>query len=54
MAQMLASYMSSELKAKIQIDRLEIDLLKRVELKGLLVMDLRNDTILYSPSMKCV
>jgi hypothetical protein len=54
MAQLLASYMSAELNAKIQIERLEIDLLKRVELKGLLVMDLKEDTILYAPSMKCV
>ncbi len=54
MAQLLASYMSTELNAKVQIERLEIDLLKRVELKGLLVMDQRNDTILYAPSMKCV
>ena len=54
MAQLLASYMSNELNAKIQIDRLEIDLLKRVELKGLLVMDLKSDTILYAPSFKCI
>ncbi|HYG49672.1 MAG TPA: hypothetical protein VD905_02165, partial [Flavobacteriales bacterium] len=53
-AQWLASYMSDELKAKIKIERIEIDLFKRVELKGLLVKDLRGDTILYAPSMKCM
>ncbi|HLP10651.1 MAG TPA: translocation/assembly module TamB domain-containing protein [Flavobacteriales bacterium] len=54
LAQILAGYMSGELNAKVSIERVEIDLLKRVELKGLLVKDLRNDTILYAPSMKCV
>jgi hypothetical protein len=53
-AQWLAGYMSGELNAKIQIERVEIDLLKRVELKGILVMDQKKDTILYAPSMKCL
>lgn len=46
--------MSKELNAVVEIDRLEIDLLRRVELKGLYIQDLKGDTLIYAPSAKCL
>lgn len=53
-AKQLAGYISAELGAEVSMDKVEIDLLRRVQIKGLLVRDLKADTLLYAPSIKCV
>lgn len=53
-AKQFASFLSEELKAKVSLDGLEIDLVKRVHLDGLLIKDLKDDTLLYAPKVTCI
>ncbi len=47
-AQTVAEKLSKELKAKVTIEGLEIDLLSRLKLKGVFLSDSLNDTLLYA------
>src|ERR1044072_597439 len=51
-SQRLAAYMSSELKTKITIKGVDIELFKKVVLEGIYVEDQHGDTLLYAEKLK--
>ena len=51
LARRVAAYLSSELKTTIQIKGLSFRLVKSVVLKGVLIEDLKHDTLLYAEEL---
>ena len=47
----ISSYLSSDLKAVVSINKVEIKLFRSVVLKGLYIEDQKNDTLLYAKEM---
>lgn len=54
LAKWMASYLSDELDAKVEIDKVNIDFFNRVVLKGLLIHDQRGDTLIYSGRFRAI
>ena len=48
LAQKAAAFLSEELKTTVKVDKVEIVFLDKVALKGVLILDLKKDSILYS------
>ncbi len=53
-AKQLAAIMSAELGAEVSIDYVEIDPVKKIQISGILIKDLHNDTLFYSPRVRCL
>lgn len=52
LSQKIASYMASELKTKISIRGVDVELFKKVVLEGIYVEDQHGDTLLYADKLK--
>ena len=48
LAQQAASYLSSELKTEIRIDKVDIVFFDRIDIEGVYIEDKTKDTLLYS------
>ena len=46
-ARQATSYLSSELNTTVKLDQLEIVFLNKIALKGLMIKDLKKDTLIY-------
>ena len=47
-------WLSKELKTELKIDRISIDFFNSINLNGLLIKDLRNDTLVYFKDVTCI
>ena len=54
LVQRVTSYLSSELNTRVQLDRIEIEFFRTLNLKGLYIEDLHHDTLIYAGELRVV